>query len=506
MIHDDFGTEPLKTAPLPPPLGIIAPLAKSETVDFRFPTKYGPLTGSIGSTSSYTLAMMPVGRKYPLRDVASNIPEILRDGLQDFFDFAAKFSPDTQSYAYPGAVLEQYAYCSPVTNFMPPDKREKMALECAARLEKACDPNRRYTLCRMQWRQMFDIPRDKVYEIFHSPEMRTFEMWNIYERTEPFTGQKYNYCYFNVGLMWSDVFKTCSREEIAKTFHPGLVENDWGLGITFYMIYSAALTCGDFSSVIRHWDTLRKMFRYFDIFQDWACMGAGYAEKATTWVEGANYGAFTSYIKLAETAGDRAEYEYATCLAAKMLLLRAAVFLSGERYFYRYFDAEPWIGQAFFQEEYSPSVQHFRGHPAPAKKGHIAYDMGGLMTDAVYPELFDGFRKIIPDAFRKTSDTYRDIYFNEFRNTINSYTALIVSDALDPEIPSEQTAAELDIAMSKELFMTEWHDIHRFENYLPKISCTARYSPGLRCGNIRSGSNTGKESVSSTRLWTAGGL
>ncbi len=469
MIADEWGTVPLKTAPLPPIRTICELPEPAGTVDFKFPTKFGWLRGRIGSTSAYDVKMIPPERRFPLCAKDSKVPDILREGLGEFFDFAARFSTDTQSYAYPGAVLEQYAYAASMAAFMPPEYRDKMAAECAARLRLACDPNRQYTLLRTNHGFMLktEPDRDEVYRIYNSPDMRKLKMWNYYERTEPFTGRKYTYCYFNVGIMHGDAITSGSREFMSKFRSPGLIENDWGIGITFYMMYSAALASGDFAPIKENWDTIRKVNEYFNIFHDWACMGSGYGEKATRWVEGANYGAFTSFINMAEAVGDKDAYEYGVYMAAKMISLRIAIYTQGRHYLYKFFDAEPWYGHRDIPEEYSPYAA-FQFLPPLGADRLVRNGISLLTTDAVYPELFEAFRAHIPATNRETMAAFRKGILNGFTQSRTEFSALLVNNALDPEIPVAQTRADIENAVRTDRIISEWHDIHRYENYLPK--------------------------------------
>ena len=58
---------------------------------------------------------------------------------------------------------------------------------------------------------------------------------------------------------------------------------------------------------------------------DWACMGTGYSDNAILWAEGANYGAFTGYVNMAEAVGDEYEKNRAIYFAAKQMALRMAI-------------------------------------------------------------------------------------------------------------------------------------------------------------------------------------
>ena len=467
--RDEWGTAPLYLAPLPPVLKISGGKMPPGALDFRFPTKYGPLYGFVGRSSAYSVDMVRTKRKFPLRSADSPIPDLLADGLQEYFDFESEFPDTIQSYAYPGAILEGYAYAAPMASFMPPEKRDFLAEKLSERLSLACDPDRRYTLLLTDHSllQKTKPDREAVRRYYTDPALGKLRMFNLYERKEPFTGCLYDLCYFNVSMMSSGAIATGSREEVM-AYPLVFVENDWGIGITFYMMYTAALFSGDWSAIRAHWTDLRKVFRFLDVFQDWACMGAAYAEKARTWVEGANFGAFTAFANIAETLGDDESADYCVYLGAKMLTFCRARFFSGP-YFAHCYGAAPWYGTLTFEEEHSPdhNFQHAPDNLGPGRVRPCGVSL--LTTDAVYPELFESFRETAPGPHRDMMNRYREALRAglDSRNNIE-FSYLLVNDALDPEIAPETVLENLRIAEDTNRLLRDWHDIHRFENFLPK--------------------------------------
>lgn len=465
---DEWQTEPLYLAPLPPVLTIGQHELPNGAIDFCFPTKYGYLYGFTGTSCAYEVDMMVEKRKFPLRSVNSKIPQLLSEGLEDFFEFEGRFSTEFQSYAYPGAILEGYAYSSSVANFMPVEKRDLLAKKLSERLKLACDPERQYTLLLTDHGMLFRTEPDKeeVYRYYTDPELGRLRMYNSYKRTDPFTGCSYDVCYFNVGLMMNGHIKTGSRQEV-KDYGFVFMENDWGLGLTLYMMYQSALTSGDLSAIKENWAFLKSLYRFLDIMQDWACMGAGYAENGWTWCEGSNYGAFTSFINLSQMVGDNESYEYATALAAKMLVCSRSRLYSGG-YFAKCFHVPPWHGERLLQEEHETWV-NFQYVPDNlfGEQRCLPTGISMQMTDAIYPELFESFREASPKVHREIMDIYRKSFHEGMKSNRVDFTYALMNDALDETVPAEVTRNGVELAIQTGRFLREWHDINRFENFLP---------------------------------------
>ena len=125
-IKDDWGTDPLELAPIPPVAQLSGLMETEENTDFNFPAQMGPLKGRIGTYSCYTLPWMPCSRKFPLKNAHSKLPELLKDGYDEYFDFVSSFPPPAQSYPYAGAFLEPYAFASALANFLSKEDQKKL--------------------------------------------------------------------------------------------------------------------------------------------------------------------------------------------------------------------------------------------------------------------------------------------------------------------------------------------------------------------------------------------
>lgn len=475
---DSWNTPPLHLAPLPPVLGLdregCVPPGRT---DFRFPTKYGPLEGRIGRDSEYTVKMVNTCRKFPLREDNSEAEKILLTDLDNYFEFESRFPEQYRSYAYPGSILESYAFCGTMFHFMPREKRDLLARLLPGRMRMACDPEGKYTLWLTDWGHLYRInpEREEVERYYKGDGIRSWEMFNRYDRKEPFTGEEYSLCYLNCGWLAAGVLKNGSREEV-ETYPQPYIENDWGIGGFFYMLYLSALVCGDYSAVRENWGMLKKMFRYFELYHDWACMGAGYAEKACTWVEGADFGAFIAYVNLARSVGDREAEEQAVYRTAKLMALDKGRFFSGP-YFASLYHTEPWYGNYFLQEEYD-LYHNFQSVPKETvlspNQRVLRGGLHALITEGIYPELLDSFRETSPKMHREHMKRIREAYAGGFDSETPpagrlqaDFSYLLLNDTLDPEIPPEQTRALIAQAKAGKKFLTQWRDVHRYENNMP---------------------------------------
>ncbi|MBQ7178605.1 MAG: hypothetical protein IJS08_14415 [Victivallales bacterium] len=477
--EDEWGTERLHLAPLPPVWGIVADGAlPAGTMDFHFPTKYGPLTGFIGRNCEYTIAMLYPYRRFPLNEDGSCAEKLLSHDLDAYFDFERRFADDARSFAYPGAALEGYAFTGTMFNFMPRARRDFLAKKLSERMRVACVPDGKYRLLLTDWMHLFKANPDREASeaYFKGETIGSMDMQNLYTRTEPFTGASYYVCYLNCSLLFSGAFKDGSQEELGAYPEP-LIEIDWGIGAYFYMLYLSALISGDYSAIRDNWDVLKRIFAYFEIFHDWACMGAGYSEKACTWVEGVSFGAFTAFENMARAVGDLEAAEHTAYLAAKFLVLDKARFFAGP-YFAGLYHQQPWYGNLFFQEEYSlccnfqsvPKASSLSPRERVRKNG-----LHSLLTEGIYPELFNAFRKTSPKLHRMTMNRYRCAYRGGFDadkpaagRLQADFSYLLVNDAVDSQIPPERTLQLLQRAKSCGRLIQQWHDVHRFENNTPE--------------------------------------
>ena len=473
-IRDAWGTQPLETAPFPPPTSICGTAQMGSCTDFEFPTKYGHLRGKLGSWSEYTIPMMPTERRFPLRSEGSKIPDLLADGMEKYRALVSAFSDEVKSYPYAGALLEPFALTSTMSLFMSDDDRAFLRDTLSQRLEACLNPDHDSDYVVINWGEMMrtNPEHDEVRRIYEDPARPRLRLRNWFTRIEPFTGQSFNICYLNVGMFSSGTIKTASPEEIRSLKLP-LIENDWGVGLTFYYLYLASLAAGTFEPVRRHWQLLRSVYYYFELMHDFACMGTGYSDNAITWVEGANYGAFTSYIKMAEAVGDRDARDFGIYNAAKQFALRLAVIHASVDYFPRYFDVNPWYVAKFFHEELSPA-HAFQNYPNLSHRDVRSDAVYNFTTEGLYPEAYAGLRQyggaLYDDLTLRLEEALLDGLTNSgFRwGLVQQFTALLIDRAHNPASSVQRFHELIEEGISRELLIREWRGIHIFSRALPK--------------------------------------
>ncbi len=470
---DAWGTLPLEIAPLPPVLGHCG-TARHAGVKLGFPTKYGELTAVAGKEAVYTIPLADSMRRFPLRDAKDkSVDTLIADGFDEYLSFTEKFDDGTQSYPYAGSLLEPFAMASTMLNFMPREGKERLTAKLAERLRLVNEVDRSYNYPVIDFSKMMKLMPDdeKVLEIYRDPDLPRKKLWNYYERTERYTKTSYFICYLNLCLFNVEkVLKTGTREEISSVVFP-LVENDWGAGLTFYYMYLAMLATGSTQEIKANWLNIKKMNRFFEAFHDWACMASGYAENALGWVEGANYGAFTVFPRLAHAVGDDEAESFARYLGAKQLALRASQLRGGVDYFNHYMHTEPWYFWKFYRSESNPAFE-FMSLPELWENGTVNGALYNCTTEGIYPEYFTDMRKVLPEDFDRTIQLYRAelMKFDKAKiwMTIQQLSSVLLSEALNENIPEEKVLADLKAAEANGLLFHEWRGIHIFSRRLPK--------------------------------------
>lgn len=478
-LTDEWHTEPLELAPLPPVTSICGTTETNANTDFKFATKFGWLKGAYGNISSYSIPFMLTKRKYPLRDANNDQPEqLLKKSMESYFRFADQFPDTIQAYPYAGSLMEPFAMTSSMFYFMDEKDREKLRNYAAERLKGACDANRQYNYPVIDWSHMMNpqFTDDDVAAVYQDPAMHHKRLWNWYERTEPFTKTQFNICYLNLYFLSGNIIKTGTKEEIAGMKIP-LIENDWGVGLTFYYMNLCALASGDFTPIRENWDLLKSVFRFFDRMHDWACMGTGYSDNAILWAEGANYGAFTGYVNMAEAVGDETERKRAIYFAAKQMALRMAIIRISIHYFNKIFKVPSWYITRFLHEEATPFYQ-FQNAPNVFVKNR--FRPGGIYnftTEGMYPEIFEALRKYCPEDFADIMVRLHDIFRTEtetesFRRrgwcSVEQVNCMLMNNALDSNVPQQEVIDDIDYAEEHDLLMKQWRGIRIFSRRLPE--------------------------------------
>ncbi len=474
FIKDTFGTEPLITAPLPPPLTISGVASLPDALDLEFPTKYGHLYAVLSDTSEYTLPMMPIDRRFPIPASDSKITEILSEGMDEFVGFSSSFSPSLISYPYAGAHLEAFALASSMSLYMKESDRDYFREKLRERLNVALDRLHRSEYVVLNWGEMMaeNPDFDRVKEIYSDINKKRMTIGNFFPRVEPFTKTEFDICYLNVSNISNGRIKTATEEEILGLKIP-LIENDWGVGLTFYYLYLASLAVGSFDAVRSNWEEIKKLYSFFEYMQDFACMGTGYSDNAITWVEGANYGAFTSFIKMAEAVGDEESVRLGKYNAAKQFALRLAIMRSSVEYFPKYFEVSPWYVAKYFHEELSPSFA-FQNYP-DLYFGDLRRDaVYNFTTEGLYPEAYTGLRKFGGEIYRDVMNRLREALIGGLENPgfhwgiIQQYTGMLIDMANDENADRKQFSGLVDFGLKNELIVSEWRGIHIFTRALPK--------------------------------------
>jgi hypothetical protein len=477
-IQDHWETEPLELAPIPPAAALAIGKDKQQYEDFSFPTKYGGFYGTAGNSSSYRLPVPVVYRRFPLRDIANDhvSPLLPAKELKEHLEFVNAFPATMQSYPYAGAIVESYAWLSTLMFFIDPKNAEELRLQILGRLPGVCDRERYYDYPVINHGEfMRNKPgMEELRHIYADPSMKHRKLWNWYKRTEPFTFVSYDICYLNVTLFSSGIIRDGTRPEIENLQIP-LIENDWGLGLTLYYLYLCILATGDNRPVRENWELIKSAYSYFEILHDWACMGTGYSDNAISWVEGANYGAFTSFINLAEIVGDQQAVSKGRYLAAKQFALRVAILKSSDEYFPEYFNRPPWYTTKFFHEESHPS-RAFQNAPEGTSKHEGIYN---LTTEGLYPELFESLRKYESESLAAAMESVRqELEDRPFERLAagdkagpwileQCNSSILIDEALNPESDDQNLNSEIEAAEKRSMLLRDWRGIHIYSRHLP---------------------------------------
>lgn len=472
-IPTEWETKPLYLAPLPPAASLSGfPEAQGE-YDFDFPTKYGHLKGSFGRENFYSLPLMPVEHRFALPEKGSPIPELFEEGLEAYEKFVSSFDLKFLFYPYAGAVMEPYAYASPLFFLGKAPLREKMLEMLEKRYKTAFSREKDFYYPAISWGEFMarQPDDDEILLMYKDPKLHHYQLQNWYFRQDPFTGAAYHICYLNLGLFSTGILKTGSQEEVENLRQP-LVENDWGAGLTFYYIYLSALATGNFTPIRENMELLKSACSFFVKFMDWACMGTGYSDNAINFVEGANYGVFTSFIHFARIAGDKEAENLGEYVAAKQFALRMGIMRASQHYFYKYYDCEPWYTAKSLREESCPT-QQFQNVPNDFVDDRIRVaGIYNMTTEGLYPEYFDGLMQAYPEEAREIFGRFRKAIrnkplTNEHWSSVQCVASSLIQMAMDEKVTHEELLEEIRFAGEKGLLMKEFRGIHVGSRRLP---------------------------------------
>ncbi|MBO5725028.1 MAG: hypothetical protein J6S58_09395, partial [Lentisphaeria bacterium] len=474
-IRDDWGTVPLELAPVPPVAQLSGLLRTEAMEDFCFPAQMGPLKGRRGKYCTYTLPWMPESRKFPLKDSETDLPEILKEGYDEYFSFVKKFPPPFQSYPYAGAFLEPYAFTSALTHFLSAEDQAALREKLSGALSFICDGEAtgNYTAIRFAQIMRSQPENEDLLKIYADPELRhlSLKLWNT--RKEPFTGREYTICYLNLSYFTANILKTGSREEIKNLSKP-LIENDLGLGLSVYYLYLAVLATGELTAVKKNFPILKSAFHFFEIFHDWACMGSGYSENGVTWCEGANYGAFTAYTQLCELLSEKEDLALARYYSSKQFALRMGIFRASRYYFCKYFGIPPYDVCQSFREGNQIYGQYLCAPGDVEEYEYRPYTVYKMTTEGLYGELFESAERFFPEDWERVrASVGRNLHelpegTPADWNVLEPSGVYLMSLALDEKVPSAFFEKELARIKERGFLMQRWRGIHIFSRRLPQ--------------------------------------
>lgn len=279
-ITDEWGTKPLRLAPLPP----LVSFAKDsghpvETDDgitgYDFPTWYGPLRGHAGKdTVEYRLEIPPLRHR----------TYINTDGSEDFRNKLNSFI--STSLKYWGGGGDAWALVpDPIWENSPMSKRNLDV----------------YT-----WMGAFNSPFNSIMflddktrsELLKAAEERIKIPFTKYRklmpaevRVEPYTNNVYMVSFWN--CMGTPPDKYWDMDEAASC--------------PLQALYCYALYTGDWDTVKKGWKAVKNVAGFLEACNDWAYMASGCKEDgfmSSIDMLNATYSGLLAYSKLAEQAGD----------------------------------------------------------------------------------------------------------------------------------------------------------------------------------------------------------
>ncbi len=478
---DAWGTKPLEIAPFPPVLSHCG-TAEFTGGNCKFITKYGKFFAANGRVARYTIPMMEVERPIALRTKGDDqIVKLLDTDFDQYLDFVEHFPDDVQSGPFFGSLFDPWAFASVLFPFVSRERQERMIAKIRERLEIAADrdSNFRYPVVDFLYVLRGKLQDDELIKMYESPDMKYLRLWNYYPRTEPYTGIKYMLCYINLCLFNVEkVIKYGTREEIAALDFP-LIENDWGIGCSFYYLYLCLLACGDHRALARNWETFRSIYRFFECFHDWACMGSGYAEDSNAWVEGASLGGITGFVLFAEMLKDKEAHDLGVYLAAKHLALRCSLARASNTYCRELYGTGEWYFLKMYLAEANPAYDFGRLPQLVENKCNDG--IYNFTTEGIYPEFFlnlhrqlgaefDRGMEVVREVFERNTHLPRFVVQKNERNwtLVQMYCSILLHEALNPEYPAEKVLEHLEYAKQNYFIFRKYRGMHNLSRRLPE--------------------------------------
>ena len=287
-----------------------------------------------------------------------------------------KYHTESDEIPNPGnySFVFQYALVAKLFAYLNASDRERLQREMEKGIEVIVNPEYKYT----------------------GPLGRRCLSW--YERSDPFTGISFYSTYLHItGIKH---FHHCDREVIENA-EKVFIEIDWGNAMSLYGAWLGALLSGSFDKLDKGFSVIRRAFDYYLVNMDFACMCAGYAENGTIWNDGTGYGGFLGFVNIADVLGRREDLELGIYAYAKMCCMRQGMFLSSQKYFYKYLGVEPWYITKFFHEE-TDGRYTFHSYPKDCIKNNYRREgLYNLTTEGHYKEAFRMYTHFLPGEVDK---------------------------------------------------------------------------------------------------------
>ncbi|MBC8104760.1 MAG: hypothetical protein H7Z41_19470 [Cytophagales bacterium] len=344
-----------KVAPLPPILAFAMRHGYPATVAGKIVytdavTKYGPFAVVAGNTLRYTLPVPPTEERgyVPIQGQDPRRVALLNELVGHL---GGAWASNAVDLGYAGMANAQMA-----GPYLSPARRKEVAAAWRAYLPSA-----------------FALPP------YADGSKQT--PWKV--ATEPFTSQSYlwNYCIDGPGGYRYDL--------------------EWGNALPLYGLYKYAQYSGDWQMVRRHWADVQRIYRYFDLGDDWAWMTVVNADHGYSTGTGdplcAAYAAHIACLKMARVLGDRESEKRFAVRAARCAVATVS------RFGYTDWGREQGL---LGPRSVALGYQEAEGFTRSNTDDGPWYVSTLLSGDGALPELFTLYRAYGKDALRRYEARY----------------------------------------------------------------------------------------------------
>lgn len=313
-IRDEFGTDPLAMAPLPPVLALVhrrAPhLARVAGIaeDLGVATKYGPLMGIPGDRLVYEISQVA-------DEHFGVVPGVDDDRVRKLADFHGRLALPVAEQAS-GGLTTHHSFLADLREYMSSGRfRPPFAAPCID-LYKWW-----YCFPAVAGRPVYSPEaRREIDEHYRKVYRDTLDLYPhkaiVRHRREPWTGMDYT-----ASFVWPVTWRDGVRF---------LVDQNESAAVIAYCLWTYAQYFGDWDTVRANWHLARWLWAYLPRVQDWALMcSSNQAYFSTAGIDMLNseYPGNLAMARMAQMLGDRDTERLARHLAAKSSIPAIARFL-----------------------------------------------------------------------------------------------------------------------------------------------------------------------------------